>query len=160
MLDFVKMTDSDFRELKDFAAPIWRECYKGVVEAAHTEALISKYFEYENIKKYAANGMVYEYIYFENEKAGFTAYELYPEYLYLDKLYLQREYRGKGISKGVFAYLAEAYGLNIRLNVNRGNKTAIAAYAANGFKVIKAEEIPQKGGFVNIDYVMEKTIKM
>lgn len=157
MTDFVKMTDTDFRNLKDFAAPIWRECYSGIVETAHTEMLIEKYFDYENILKYNAEGMIYEYIFFENKKAGFIAYELNSEYLYLDKLYLLEEYRGKHISKIVFNYLSDSYRLPIRLNVNQGNERAITAYKANGFKVVKEEEIPQKEGFVNVDYVMEKS---
>lgn len=156
MVQFVKMSGEDLRDLKNFAAPIWLECYEGIVERAHTEMLIEKYFEYENILEFKAKGMVYEYILSNNEKAGFIAYFINPEYLYLDKLYLSKEYRGRHISKSVFDYLTESFKLPIRLNVNQGNTGALAAYKANGFKIIKTEELPQKGGFVNVDYVMEK----
>lgn len=156
MTEFIKMTDNDLRELKAFAAPIWRECYSGIVEPAHTEMLLSKYFDYENIQKFKSTGMIYEYIFNDNEKSGFIAYEPRPEYIYLDKLYLLKEYRGKHLSKPVFNYLSHTYRLPLRLNVNRNNERAITAYKANGFTVIKTEEIPQKGGFVNCDYVMER----
>ena len=158
MIQFVKMNDNDLRELKAFAAPIWIECYDGIVERGHTEMLIEKYFEYDNILKFKDEGMVYEYIFCEGERAGFIAYLFNPEYLYLDKLYLTKEQRGRHISRSVFDYLAESFKLPIRLNVNRGNIRAVAAYEANGFKIIKAEELPQKGGFVNTDYVMEKRL--
>lgn len=157
MIEFVKMNDSDLHGLKDFAAPIWIECYDGIVRREHTEMLIEKYFEYDNILKFKAEGMVYEYILCDGEKAGFTAYCLNTEYLYLDKLYLLKEYRGRHLSKAVFDRLAESFKLPIRLNVNQGNTRAVNAYKANGFKIIKAEELPQKDGFVNLDYVMEKS---
>lgn len=158
MIRFQKMNDTNLRTLKDFATPIWRECYNGVVDAAHTEMLISKYFEYDNILKFQKDGMNYEYIYFENEKAGFIAYELKTDYLYLDKFYLLYEYRGRHISKKVFAYLSDNFKLPLRLNVNRANQKAIAVYSANGFNVIKSENIPQKDGSFNEDYVMEKPL--
>lgn len=156
MTEFIKMTDNDLKQLKAFAAPIWRECYDGIVEAEHTEMLISKYFDYDNIQKFKADGMIYEYVLNNNDRIGFIAYEIRPEYIYLDKLYLLKEHRGKHLSKPIFNYLSDTYRLPIRLNVNRGNERAITAYKANGFTVVRTEEIPQQGGFVNCDYVMEK----
>lgn len=156
MVQFIKMSDNDLHNLKDFASPIWLECYDGVVAREHTEMLIEKYFRYDNILEYKAEGMVYEFILSDNEKAGFIAYCLNPGYLYLDKLYLLKEYRGRHLSKDVFNYLTESFKLPIRLNVNQGNTRAVNAYKSNGFRIIKTEELPQKGGFVNVDYVMEK----
>lgn len=156
MTEFIKMNDSDLHKLKDFASPIWLECYDGIVAREHTEMLIEKYFEYDNILKFKADGMVYEYILSDKVKAGFIAFCPNIEYLYLDKLYLLKEYRGRHISKAVFDHLTDSFGLPIRLNVNQGNTRAVTAYKANGFKIIKTEELPQKGGFVNVDYVMEK----
>jgi len=150
------MNDSDLHNLKDFASPIWLECYDGIVAREHTEMLIDKYFEYDNILQFKAEGMIYEYVCFEGKKAGFIAYCLNIGYLYLDKLYLMKEYRGRHLSRGVFDYLSGSFKLPIRLNVNQGNTRAITAYKANGFRIIKTEELPQKGGFVNVDYVMEK----
>ena len=158
MIEFIKMNDSDLKSLKEFAAPIWLECYEGIVEREQIEILIEKYFEYENILKFKSEGMVYEYIICNDEKAGFIAYRNCSEYVYLDKLYLLRGQRGKHISKSVFEHLIKSFNLPIRLNVNQGNERAVAAYKANGFKVIKTDEIPLKGGYVNVDYVMEKSI--
>lgn len=156
MTEFVLMSDEELNGLKEFAAPIWRECYNGIVSAEHTEMLIEKYFEYENIKKFSDEGMIYESIVKDGKKAGFIVYCLADTYLYLDKLYLLKEYRGHHISSQTFKYLEDRYKLPIRLNVNRGNEQAIRAYKGNGFQIIKKEEIPQKGGFVNCDYIMER----
>lgn len=158
MTEFVTMSEEELKNLKDFAAPIWRECYEGVVTAEHTEMLIEKYFDYENIKKFSAEGMIYQSIVRNGAKAGFIAFCLADTYLYLDKLYLLKEYRGQHISSETFKYLSEKYRLPVRLNVNRRNEQAIRAYKGNGFEIIAKEEIPQKGGFVNCDYVMERPV--
>lgn len=158
MTEFIDMNEEELKGLKDFAAPIWRECYEGVVSAEHTEALIEKYFEYENIQGFLKEGMIYQNIVADGERAGFIAFCLNSDHLYLDKLYLLKEYRGRHISTSTFRYLSEKYRLPVRLNVNRGNEQAIRAYKGNGFEIIAKEEIPQKGGFVNCDYVMEKPV--
>lgn len=157
MIEFIKMTDSDIKCLKEFAEPIWLECYNGIVEREHIEILIKKYFEYENILKFKAEGMIYEHILCDGEKAGFIAYCYFSGYIYLDKLYLSADQRGKHVAKSVFEYLIKNYNLPIRLNVNQGNDRAVSVYKANGFKVIKTEEIPQENGYINVDYVMEKS---
>lgn len=156
MTEFAEMSEKDLRELKNFAAPIWRECYEGVVEASHTEMLIDKYFDYENIGKFRKDGMIYENVLVNGDRIGFIAYRINSDHLYLDKLYFLREHRGKHLSHYVFEHLAEVGGMPIRLNVNRNNEKAVNAYRANGFRVIFEENIPQKGGFVNTDYVMER----
>ena len=156
MTAFKAMTDDELWELKAFAAPIWRECYDGVVEASHTEMLIDKYFDYENILRFRGEGMIYENVLVNGDRIGFIAYRINPDHLYLDKLYFLREHRGKHLSHYVFEHLAEVDGLPIRLNVNRGNERAVKAYKANGFRILCEENILQKDGSVNMDYVMEK----
>lgn len=156
IVTFKAMTDDELHGLKAFAAPIWRECYDGVVEASHTEMLIDKYFDYENIGKFREDGMIYENVLADGERIGFIAYLINSDHLYLDKLYFLSRFRGKHLSHYVFEHLSDIGGKPVRLNVNRGNERAVRAYKANGFKVIREENIPQKGGFVNTDYVMEK----
>lgn len=156
MVTFKAMTEEELRGLKAFAAPVWRECYKGVVESSHTEMLIEKYFEYENILAFKKDGMIYENVFLNSERIGFIAYQPNIGHLYLDKLYFLKEYRGKHLSHYVFEHLSEFGGMPIRLNVNRGNQTAVNAYKANGFKILYEENVPQKDGSVNCDFVMER----
>ncbi|MDE6725636.1 MAG: GNAT family N-acetyltransferase, partial [Ruminiclostridium sp.] len=134
MVTFKAMTEEELCGLKAFAAPIWRECYDGIVEPSHTEMLIEKYFEYKNILSFQKDGMIYENVFLNSERIGFIAYQINTDYLYLDKLYFLKEYRGKHLSHYVFEHLSEIGGMPIRLNVNRGNQTAVNAYKANGFK--------------------------
>ncbi len=142
MVTFEEMTVNELRGLKAFAAPIWRECYDGIVEPSHTEMLIEKYFEYENILSFQKDGMIYENVFLNSERIGFIAYLIKTDYLYLDKLYFLNEYRGKHLSRHVFEHLSEKGGMPIRLNVNRGNQTAVNAYKANRFKILYEENVP------------------
>lgn len=156
MVIFKAMTEEELKGLKSFAAPIWRECYQGVVEPSHTEMLIEKYFEYENILSFIKDGMIYENIYLDSERIGFIAYKINNDHLYLDKLYFLKEHRGKHLSHHIFEHLSKTEAMPIRLNVNRNNLTAVNAYKANGFKILCEENVPQKDGSVNTDFVMER----
>ncbi len=156
MIEFIKMNDNELRELKNFAAPIWRECYDGIVAPSHIEILIAKYFDYSNICGFLKKGMIYEYTVLKGEKIGFIAYMPCFDHVYLDKLYFLKEYRGKRLSHFVFEYLSDSFKKPLRLNVNRKNERAVRAYESNGFRIVSEEELPQSGGFVNSDYVMER----
>ncbi len=158
MTSYRVMDDRDLKNLYAFAAPIWRECYKGVIPDGQIDLLIHKYFDYENILKFRENGMIYEYVFFEDETAGFIAYQLFEDHTYLDKIYLAENFRGKHISSGVFDYLVRTYGKPLRLNVNQGNRLGIRAYEGNGFRVIESKNYDLPGGYVNCDYIMEKPV--
>ena len=46
----------------------------------------------------------------------------------------------------------------VRLNVNKHNTRAIAAYERNGFARVESVKIDIGGGFFMDDYIMEKTL--
>lgn len=158
MVTYHPMDKNELEHLQDFAAPIWRECYHGVLPEGQIELLIHKYFDFEHIKAFQAQGMYYDYVMFDGQPAGFIAYELHDTYVYLDKLYLKSTYRGKHISSAVFKDLITRYQKPIRLNVNQDNHLGMRAYQGNGFEIIEAKEYPLPGGFVNRDYIMEKPL--
>ena len=76
--------------------------------------------------------------------------------MYLSKLYLYKEERGKGYSRQMLDFVirnARDIGLTfIELNVNRNN-SAIYAYEKLGFKVIRTEKNDIGSGFFMDDYV-------
>lgn len=158
MESYRQMTTEQLKDLYAYAAPIWEECYSGVLTDEHIRFLTDKYFRYENLIKFSENGMIYEYIYHDGELAGFLAYEEKESFIYLDKLYLHKSFRGLHISSHTFDYLINRYKKPIRLNVNQGNKCGMRAYTGNDFKIIETTEIKLPGGFINNDYVMEKPV--
>ena len=158
MVSYQPMTEDDLRELYDFAAPIWRECYKEVLPAGQIDLLTHKYFDYENARAIRESGMVYEYVLLNGETAGFAAYQPKEDHVYLDKLYLKKEFRGQHISSAVFDDLIARFALPLRLNVNQGNTLGMRAYLGRGFRIIATIEIPLPNGYVNRDYIMEKPV--
>jgi len=82
--------------------------------------------------------------------------------LKLDKLYLLPAFHGRGIGSLALRSLTECasdagYG-KIRLNVNKNNLRAIAAYTRNGFKKKESVKNDIGNGFFMDDYVMEKKL--
>lgn len=151
--------ENELKQLFQFAAPIWRECYRGIIPAGQIELLVHKYFDYDNILRFQNEGMVYEYVLFDGERAGFAAYQVQDSFVYLDKLYLLKSFRGKHIASQVFDDYIARYQKPLRLNVNKGNTLGLRAYKGRGFQVIETKRYDLPGGYVNEDYIMEKTQK-
>ena len=88
--------------------------------------------------------------------AGFLAFYPRGGSLYLSKLYLYREERGRGYGREMVDFaLAQAReaGLDgVELNVNRFNPT-VEVYERMGFRRIRSEKIDIGGGFYMDDYV-------
>lgn len=155
-ITYITITEKDDAALWDLAAPIWRECYADVLVPEQIEFLLHKYFDAENLAAYRADGMCYEFMMVGGVRAGFLAYKQFSEYLYLDKIYLLPAYRGLHLSSAAFDRLLRLYKKPIRLNVNRNNKLGLRSYKGNGFQILKEERYDLPGGFVNLDYIMEK----
>lgn len=159
MIEYKRIGDCDLGRLYDFASPIWRECYATMIPSEQIDLLCHKYFDYDNIVKYIEEGMEYYFIYYNDEKAGFIAYQVQNDYVYLDKLYLLKEYRGLHISSEVFSYLIKEYNKDIVLNVNQNNKMGLRAYLGKGFKVVETITYDLGNGLYNNDFIMRKTKK-
>ena len=129
----------------------------GFMEGADMDEIADE--AYENALAIRDGGMQYEYLLLDGEIAGFAAYSLQPDHIYLDKLYLKKEFRGRHISSTVFDDLIAKYRLPIRLNVNQGNTLGMRAYQGRGFRIIETIDIPLKDGYVNRDYIMEKPVE-
>jgi hypothetical protein len=158
MIEYREMKDAELRRLYDFAAPIWRECYAGILEEGHIALLTHRYFDYVNVRRFRQEGMRYAFVLYHGQKAGFLAYMLREDHVYLDKIYLQRDFRGKHISSAAFDYLTGRYQKPVRLNVNRENTLGMRAYLGRGFRIVGTETYDLPGGYVNQDYIMEKPV--
>ncbi len=150
--------------LSDMAKDIWRECYSDILLSAQIEYMTEKYLSCgaiaESIDK---DGYVYCFINDDNNNtAGFTAYKAEENSLFLSKLYIKKEYRGKGA--GSFAInslvnMCTDKGLSyIWLTVNVHNDNAIATYKKNGFYITEDKCTDIGNGFFMDDHFMRKEI--
>jgi ribosomal protein S18 acetylase RimI-like enzyme len=149
------------------AGEIWREHYTPIIGSAQVEYMLAKFQSTEQI--YAdikENGYVYftakcEKNYQDNCIIGYCAVVPKDNHLFLSKMYVKSEDRGRGIAQG---FLEEAYALcrwkygldKIRLTVNKNNDNAIAAYRKMGFDVVDSVKADIGGGFFMDDYIMER----
>ncbi|MCR4956876.1 MAG: GNAT family N-acetyltransferase [Lachnospiraceae bacterium] len=62
--------------------------------------------------------------------------------IWIEDLYMKREYRGKGLGSAFFTYIAEKYNDAIfRLEVEEENERAIHVYEKSGFSVLPYMEM-------------------
>lgn len=151
----------EFLNVADLAHAIWREYYAGVIPQEQIEYMLEQFQSVSAIKEAQARGCEYYLIRAEFANVGYIALEPYKPQgkLFLSKLYLLKEYRGKGYARdAVNEAIQKARTLRLNtiwLTVAKNNAPSIAAYERMGF--VKTEDIYKEigGGFVMDDYMME-----
>ena len=121
--------------------------------------MIARFQSPEGIRSQIAEGYRYYIVQAGDSWAGFLAFYPRGERMYLSKFYLDRSFRGMGLSGRMFAFVrqqTEQEGLSaIYLNVNRFNSDVIAVYHHFGFHCVCEEQNDIGNGFVMDDKVME-----
>ena len=154
------VTDDQLRTVAEIADEIWHEHFPKIIGAGQTDYMVDKFCtfeaEKENIEK---EGYIYYKIKKGADDLGYTAIKPDGDRLFLSKLYLRQQYRGKGYSRQVLEqhkkYAAEHGFRAIWLTVNRGNDIAIRAYEGLGFDRIGSGVADIGGGYVMDDYYFE-----
>ena len=152
-------TPEEIAETAALAREIWREHYASLITGGQIEYMLEKFQSETAIAKaIAEEGYDYGILRADGEAAGYFAVRPEGNSLFLSKLYLRREYRGKKLSRTILCHLRRrclAEGLpSIWLTVNKGNAGSLAAYRRLGFYIEREQVSPIGGGFVMDDYVM------
>ena len=123
-------------EISEIAFPLFREVYSNVPSDV-VEGFLRKTQTPEAIREQMENGLEYAYIIHKGERAGYVAFGIDAEGMYLSKFYLFKGYRRLGLGSWVMDYVERrARGLGagrIHLDVNTDNAPAIAFYGKHGF---------------------------
>jgi len=148
------------------ADEIWHEHFTPIIGSEQVDYMLAKYQSADQIRTdINKNG----YTYFtafpvkdpDNDKLiGYCGVAPGENYMLLSKLYVHRNFRGKGIAR---SFLNEAAALcrweyefdKIRLAVNKQNYSVIKIYQKMGFNVVDSVKTDIGGGFFMDDYVME-----
>ena len=145
------------------AKEIWEEHYVPIIGQEQVDYMVPKFQSVPAITEQIEEAG-YRYFLFdcEDEPAGYVGFQVRDEAIYLSKLYIRKEFRGKGVGKTAFE-LVESVGKEegipkIWLTVNRNNTGSIAVYLKKGFKKVREEKADIGGGYVMDDYIMEKEI--
>ncbi|MDL2238083.1 GNAT family N-acetyltransferase, partial [Christensenellaceae bacterium OttesenSCG-928-K19] len=134
-----------------------------IISTGQIEYMLEKFQSPSAIERAIAEG--YEYFLAKRLGAsvgymGIQANEPHGK-LFLSKIYLLKEYRGKGYAKDMIAQLVEmAQQLRLKsiwLTVNKGNPS-VEAYKKMGFTVVRDQVADIGGGYVMDDHIMEKEV--
>ncbi|MBP5273809.1 MAG: GNAT family N-acetyltransferase [Abditibacteriota bacterium] len=160
MLSFTELAKGDkegAEAMSRLASAIIRDYYDPIIGKEQNDYMIAAFQSPESIAEQLERGCRYFFVAEDGEYAGFMAFYLRKDILYLSKFYLAKEKRGRGLGRGMLAFVikeARKAGRGaIELNVNKHNPT-IEIYGHMGFAAVRAEKNDIGGGFFMDDYVL------
>ena len=164
MISFEKcICDFQLKATAELANEIWNEYFLSIISQDQIDYMVDKFQSFFAMKQQINEGYSYYNIMLDGNVIGYFA--VCPKNdgtLFLSKLYLKKEYRGRGYASLAFSFikgLAKGMGLkSVWLTVNIHNDTAISAYNAFGMKKIRSQIVDIGEGFVMDDFVFEISV--
>lgn len=153
-------TDEQLKALAEKANIVWHEFFPCILTEGQIDYMVEKFQSYDAMKNQMENdGYEYYFITADDIILGYTGIKKEADRLFLSKLYLLKENRGKGYASEAFKFLinyCKENGLkSIYLTVNKQNEHTIAVYKKKGFEVIDTQVADIGNGYVMDDYIME-----
>ncbi|MCI7351304.1 MAG: GNAT family N-acetyltransferase [Ruminococcus sp.] len=150
-------TDEQLLTVSRLADEIWHEYFPCILTAEQIDYMVEKFQSFPAMKSQVEKGYSYYIISRNGEYLGYTAVCPEEDGLFLSKLYLKKENRGKGYARQAFEFLkklcAEKGYKFIRLTVNKYNADTIAVYEKLGFELLRSEVTDIGNGYVMDDFV-------
>lgn len=157
-------TEEQIEQVARIAEPIWYATYEPIIGADAVAYMIDKFQSVPAIhRQLKEEGYVYYLVGVNGKPVGFIGLVPHKDgKMFLSKLYVQPEYRGHGIPRAAFAFIAKLCreaGLDkIYLTVNKRNTHAIEVYKHYGFYEIDAVVSDIGCGYVMDDYILQKDV--
>jgi len=157
-------TADDIALVAAIADEIWREHFPAVITPEQIEYMLEKYQSRRAITEQVSTGALTYHLMMDADVAcGYYAHRDDDEGVFLSKLYVKKEHRGKGLARAAVARLeASARVLprkRIWLTCNKHNDVALAVYERLGFETVDAVVTDIGAGFVMDDYILEKRVQ-
>lgn len=165
MFDWVKIeTDEQITELCELAKKIWNEYSICFITQDQIDYMLEK-FQSEQAVKAQISFQKYQYYFLEEdgENIGYFAVQRQKDNLFLSKIYIDKDHRGKGFARKAFnnaivKIAAELELPKITLTVNKYNIPSVCVYEKLGFVRIDSVETDIGNGYIMDDYVYEFTL--
>ena len=155
-------TKAQFILIEQLGDLVWREHYTAIIGIKQVEYMLKKFQKAEVIETQVSEGYHYYIISQNDSPAGYFAIRKDKGALFLSKLYVLQDFRGKGLGKGAMQFIEnEAKQKNcdkVSLTVNKYNTNSIKVYEKIGFLKTGAIVMDIGNGYVMDDYTMEKSI--
>ncbi len=144
------------------ADDIWHEYFTPLLGEAQVDYMLEKFLSPEALVEQINGGYEYFVFSYEYTFAGFAGIKEEDGKLFLSKLYVHKDFRGKGIASymlGKFVEICKMRGLkSIWLTCNRHNTDTLAIYEHLGFQKIAEEKTDIGNGFYMDDFIYEYTL--
>jgi len=162
-LRIAPLAEDDIDAVIELAGLVWRHHYPGIISTGQIDYMLAQRYTQAVIRAQIRSGSAWwEQALVGSRMIGFAQYELYGRSMKLDKLYLHPDFQHRGYGARMLAHIedeARRRGLDaLRLNVNKHNRNAIAAYRKSGYETAESVVADIGGGYVMDDYVMEKKL--
>ncbi len=149
--------------IEELADVIWRNHYVPITGIGQVEYMLKKYQSIEAISiQVEKEGFEYFVLAYEKTPVGYISIRKEEDTLFLSKIYVLSDYRGKKVGKTAMQFIetkAKNYGLKIiMLTVNKNNTNSIKAYEKLGFINVGALVKDIGNGYVMDDYQMKKSL--
>ena len=164
MINFIKTTSKDdIINLSTFAKQIWRDYFSFIISNEQIEYMTDKFQSPKAITdQISKDNYSYYFIKDDDNICGYMGLKLQSDSVFLSKLYLDKNYRGKGISSKAFKFIINFAKQNSRtriwLTCNKHNTNSIEIYKHKGFEIFESKVADIGHGFVMDDYLLEKYI--
>lgn len=149
--------------LSAMAEEIWHEHFDPIIGKAQVDYMLEKFLSPDALVEQINSGYEYFLISYDYTFAGFAGIHEKDGSLFLSKLYIHKDFRGKKIASYMFQKFVEICKLRelnkIWLTCNRHNTNTLAVYDHLGFKKVREEVADIGNGFVMDDYIMEYEVK-
>lgn len=155
-------TDEEIRRTAALADEIWHEHFTPIIGAEQVEYMLKTLQSYGPMKAQIGDGYEYFLLKEDGQDVGYTAIHAEGGRLFLSKLYLRSNVRGRGYASSVIKYLeslCHERGLTaIWLTCNRFNANTLKVYDHLGFKIIRTEKADIGNGYFMDDFILEKEL--
>lgn len=150
-------------ELAQLIDRLWHSAYDGLLGPDQVAYMTQKFQSVPAIEEQIrSDNYLYFFLEKEGARIGYCALRPEKEKLFLSKLYLVDELRGRGVGQLALAEVADAarrMGLSaVYLTVNKGNARAVRAYEKFGFVRTDSTVTDIGGGYVMDDYIYEYAV--
>lgn len=164
MIKFIKVKKDDIQELAKLAHDIWFEFWPAILILGQIYYMVNHFQSEVAIKDQMEREHYYYYfINVDGENVGYFGFNQKKDFLFLSKLYLKKEFRGKGLGKLAMERIIKVAKSNklkkIQLTVNKFNTKTIKAYEKWGFTIVASVVTDIGEGYVMDDHIMEYEIK-
>ncbi|MCQ2751861.1 MAG: GNAT family N-acetyltransferase [Coriobacteriales bacterium] len=159
-VDFVLVEDPEsIAILANLAQEIWMEHFPVLIGNSTAEYLYERMLSIDALITNIGNeNYQYYFTRVNDENIGFIGVQPQENTLFLSKLYLKKDFRGKGYGRQQLEFVKEIarhFGFkSIKLTCNRGNTSSIDMYKHVGFKITDEVDTDVGEGYYMNDYVM------